>query len=294
MAATQIRNGQIKVTTDFDIASNKLTNVTDPASAQDAATKAYVDARVNGLLPKGGVRAVATSNVASLSGTTTIDGVSLGVNDRVLLVAQTSGAENGIWLVQSSTWTRPTDYASGSTVDAVQGAYTLVEDGTVNKGTGYVLTTTGTITIDTTATVWQVFVSAATVTAADASIDVSGGTSIKVHPGTNGQIMQTVSGVQTPVSMSGDATIASGGAVTIAASTFLAAHLATRETPSGTINGSNQTFTLAHTPVSGTEMVFLNGQLLDAGGADYSISTLTITMTIAPVSGDVIRVTYWY
>ncbi len=69
---------------------------------------------------------------------------------------------------------------------------------------------------------------------------------------------------------------------------------ATRETPTGTINGSNTAFTLAHTPVSGTEEVYKNGLLQDAGGNDYSISTVTITFTAAPVSGDTIRVTYFY
>ena len=40
---------------DFDINTNKLTNVTNPTNAQDAATKAYVDAAVTGLLEfKGG------------------------------------------------------------------------------------------------------------------------------------------------------------------------------------------------------------------------------------------------
>jgi hypothetical protein len=67
----------------------------------------------------------------------------------------------------------------------------------------------------------------------------------------------------------------------------------TRETPSGTINGSNTTFTLANTPTSGTERVYLNGLLLDVGaGNDYTISGSTITMLTAPISGDKIRVNY--
>lgn len=67
----------------------------------------------------------------------------------------------------------------------------------------------------------------------------------------------------------------------------------TRETPSGTINGSTTTFTLANTPISGTEMVFLNGVLQDSGGGnDYTISTNTITMLSAPLTGDKLRVSY--
>lgn len=67
-----------------------------------------------------------------------------------------------------------------------------------------------------------------------------------------------------------------------------------REVPSGTKNGSNTDFTLANTPVAGTEMVFLNGILQNAGaGNDYTISTTTITFAVAPISTDTIIVTYW-
>lgn len=71
--------------------------------------------------------------------------------------------------------------------------------------------------------------------------------------------------------------------------------LAVRETPSGTVDGSNATFTLAHTPSSGTESVYLNGVLQEPGaGNDYTISGGTITMLTAPVSGSRLRVTYQY
>lgn len=68
-----------------------------------------------------------------------------------------------------------------------------------------------------------------------------------------------------------------------------------REIPTGTKNGTNQAFTLANTPVSGTEMVFLNGLLLNGGaGNDYTISTVTITFNtlLAPASTDTILVVY--
>jgi len=67
----------------------------------------------------------------------------------------------------------------------------------------------------------------------------------------------------------------------------------TRETPAGTQDGVNTDFTLANTPLTGTEEVYLNGQLLDSGaGNDYTISGDTITFANAPVAQDKIRVTY--
>ncbi len=64
------------------------------------------------------------------------------------------------------------------------------------------------------------------------------------------------------------------------------------ETPSGTVNGSNTSFTIASTPVSGTLMLFRDGQLLVGGGADYTLSSTTITMTTAPVTGSVLLAYY--
>jgi len=68
-----------------------------------------------------------------------------------------------------------------------------------------------------------------------------------------------------------------------------------RETPSGSVNGSNTSFTLANTPASGTEHVYLNGLLQEPGaGNDYTISTNTITMLSAPLTGDRLRVSYLF
>jgi len=80
-----------------------------------------------------------------------------------------------------------------------------------------------------------------------------------------------------------------------AAGSMSLANYIVRETPSGTINGSNTVFTLAHVPAgAGQEMVFLNGIIQDGGlGMDYTISGDTITFANAPVSMDKIRVTYF-
>jgi hypothetical protein len=71
------------------------------------------------------------------------------------------------------------------------------------------------------------------------------------------------------------------------------ANFVDKEVPSGSINGSNTSFVLANTPTSGTEHVYLNGILQESGsGNDYTISTNTITMLTAPLSGEKIRVSY--
>jgi hypothetical protein len=67
-----------------------------------------------------------------------------------------------------------------------------------------------------------------------------------------------------------------------------------RETPTGLINGANTAFTLANTPLSNTEQVFLNGLLLEPGaGNDYTISGTAITMLIIPATGDRLKACYY-
>jgi hypothetical protein len=57
------------------------------------------------------------------------------------------------------------------------------------------------------------------------------------------------------------------------------------EVPSGTINGSNNTFTLANSPNPASSITLtLNGQVL-IQGSDYTLSGNTITMTTIPLTG---------
>ena len=66
-----------------------------------------------------------------------------------------------------------------------------------------------------------------------------------------------------------------------------------KETPTGLVNGVNAVFTLAATPITGTEEVYLNGLLQDVGASeDYTISGTTITFNTAPATGDKLRVSY--
>jgi hypothetical protein len=81
----------------FDFSSATVVVATPTADGQ-AATKAYVDAIASGLSWKAPVKAASTANL-TLSGTQTVDGVSLLAGDRVLVKDQTDGKENGIYVV---------------------------------------------------------------------------------------------------------------------------------------------------------------------------------------------------
>lgn len=84
--------------------------------------------------------------------------------------------------------------------------------------------------------------------------------------------------------------------VNITMSTLVSSAYVTRETPTGTVNGTNAVFTLANTPVTGTDCIYVNGVLQTEGaGADYTISTNTITFVAGriPPTGSDIRANYF-
>jgi len=152
---------------DLSLNSNKITNLTDPTGDQDAATKSYVDAIKSGLDVKDSCH-VATTTAGTLSTSfangQTVDGVTLVTGDRILIKDQATGSENGIYTVNSSgAPTRATDFDSNAEVTS--GAFTFVEEGTVNGDGGFVLTTNDPITVGTTSLTFVQFSGAGQITA---------------------------------------------------------------------------------------------------------------------------------
>lgn len=141
--------------------TNKITGLGTPTGDADAVTKSYVDAIAQGIDAKASVVAATTANI-TLSGTQTIDGVSVAANDRVLVKDQTTTSQNGIYIASASSWTRSTDADAWTELVA---AYTFVEGGTTNGSNGYFCTVAAGGTLGTTAVTWTQFSGAGQITA---------------------------------------------------------------------------------------------------------------------------------
>jgi hypothetical protein len=109
---------------------------------------------------KKAVRVVAAANI-TLAGSApaTVDGVSLTLDDRILVTAQSSGAENGIYRVTSvgsgsnGTWVRARDSNQAGEITA--GMTCMVSEGSTYADTFWKLTTDGAITIGSTALTFE-------------------------------------------------------------------------------------------------------------------------------------------
>ena len=150
-------------------ATNPVSGVTPTADAHFA-IKSYVDGVAQGLDIKEAARVATTANI-TLSGTQTIDGVSVVADDRVLVKDQSTASQNGMYLCKASTWVRTDDLAAG--VDAA-GAFTFVEQGSVNADIGFVCTSNkGSAVVGTNNLSFSTFSSSGNVTAGD-GLDKSG------------------------------------------------------------------------------------------------------------------------
>ena len=172
--ATTNSNGNLVLdpngTGTIDVSSARITSLATPTGSTDAATKAYVDAQLQGLDVKNSVRVATTANgtlSSAFANNSTVDGVTLATNDRILIKDQSTGSENGIYTVNASgAPTRATDFDADSEVTG--GAFFFAEEGTTNADNGFVLTNDGAITVGTTALTFTQFSGAGQVIAGSA------------------------------------------------------------------------------------------------------------------------------
>ena len=163
-------NGNVTVSANsfLDLSDSRIVNLADPINPGDAVNKSYLDGVQQGLLAKPSVRAATTGNLSAIyyngpdddgvDGTlsadtnrvfTTLDGVtSWSITTPpmgILIKNQTNPAHNGRYNLTSlgevgvSPWVL-TRCRLCDESDEIAGAYTFVQYGTVNKGTGWVQT----------------------------------------------------------------------------------------------------------------------------------------------------------
>lgn len=165
-----------------------------PGSANEAATKAYVDNITAGLNFHAAVHVATTTdlsatynNVAgtlSASGTfPTIDGETITETQRVLVKSQSDAKQNGIYELTddgdpSGTWvlTRTADANNTPAGEVAYGDFVFVQTGSTNGGYGFTMTTTGTITLGTSNINWTQFNAGQTVIAGNGLTETSPGT----------------------------------------------------------------------------------------------------------------------
>lgn len=155
----------------------------------DLVSKAYVDGVASGLDLKDSVRLATTAadGNLSLTGAATVDGVAVVDGDRILVKNQTNGAQNGIYVANTSgAWSRSSDADNQPGAEITTGMFAFVTSGSTNANNGFVLVTTGTITLGTTALVFTQFSGAGQVYAGAGlsktgnTIDVGTGDGIQV------------------------------------------------------------------------------------------------------------------
>ena len=192
--------------------------------------KSYVDSVANGLDVKASVRVATTANLtatydnaagtltANSNGAISVDGVTLVVNDRVLVKDQSTAAQNGFYKVTATggagaafVLTRTPDADAASELTA--GAFTFTEEGTANADNGYVLSTNGAITLGTTGITFEQFSGAGQIAAGNGltktgnTIDVVG-TADKITVSANALTIASTYVGQTSITTLG--TIATG------------------------------------------------------------------------------------
>lgn len=171
---TQVRTNRLDQmatpTAQVNMNGQRVIGIGTPVATTDAATKGYVDALVNGTDWKQSVRVATTANI-TLSGLLTVDSVTLAAGNRVLVKNQTDGKQNGIYVVASGAWTRATD--ADESAEVTSGMACMVEEGTANSATQWILNTAGNIVVGTTVLTFSQ-IGAATTYTAGAGINIAG------------------------------------------------------------------------------------------------------------------------
>jgi phage-related tail fiber protein len=147
------------VLADLAFSGAKISGLPISAADGEPVVHQQLTSALTGLKWKASVRAATTGNVSLSAPGATMDGVTLALNDRVLVKDQTAGAENGIyvWTASGSALARAAD--ANEAIELEQ-AVVSVEEGTSQNNTSWRQTAVN-LTIGTTAIAWTIFGTAA-------------------------------------------------------------------------------------------------------------------------------------
>lgn len=207
--ATKLANG-------LDLQSQRIINVSDPSSPQDATTKAYVDNVSAGLRWKQPVRVASTANITvSNPGTAVFDGITVTVGQRLLLKNQTLPAENGIYVFATSgtALTRSTDADSAAELGS---ATVFVGEGTVNADRAYTQTAE-VVTLGTDTVTFAQFGAGISYTASETGLHLAGTVFSLVLA--DASLTQSGSGVQVATGIAGSGLTITSGVLNVGAAT---------------------------------------------------------------------------
>jgi hypothetical protein len=265
-------------TIDVSWGNHRITALLDPASAQDAATKAYVDAIAQGLDPKdtadlattaalpantyaNGTAGVGATLTGNANGALSVDSVAVAAGDILLVKNEAAGEHNGLYVVSNAGSAGApyvlTRHASMDSANEFSGAFVPVgSDGTVNANTLWLANPSTPVTVGTT-TIPFTQLNSATSYVPGNGINIAGNVISAV--GVAGRISVGGSGIDIDVAYVGQSSITTLGTIT-----------------TGTWHGS--TIDVAHGGTGATTLTgYVKGNGTSAMTASASIPSTDIT-----------------
>jgi hypothetical protein len=173
---------------------------------------------------KQSTRVVTVANVTLAGGAPNqVDGVNLSLNDRILVAGQTTGSQNGLYLVDTvgsgsnGTWVRTSDGNETGEIEA--GMIVMVTEGTVHADTQWKLITDDPIIINTTALTFTQNYMANSISSGTSNVVVNSNANVTISSaGTPNVLIVSSSGTVTSgtASVTGNIT---GGNITVIGTT---------------------------------------------------------------------------